>query len=254
MRRVLLILFGFLFFREIALPQDTMYIYQYGGGIIKIAVNEIDSITFYPSTNAGNLEVLDIDSNLYHTLTIGAQTWMVENLKTTRFSNGDSILTTIPATKDITNETNPKYQWTYEGNDSNVATYGRLYTWYAAADSRNICPFGWHVPSDSDWTTLMDYLGGLSKAGGRLKESGTIHWTSPNIGATNESSFTALPGGYRQVYGAFAVRRGHGYWWSATASNKFAWDYHMYFNNGFVYREHGYDNKYGFSVRCLKGH
>jgi uncharacterized protein (TIGR02145 family) len=100
----------------------------------------------------------DPDGNVYTSVTIGTQVWMVENLKTTKYRNGDLIGTTNPATLDISTEPTPKYQWAYEGNESNVVTYGRLYTWYAATDPRNVCPTGWHVPSDVEWTTLENYL------------------------------------------------------------------------------------------------
>ena len=89
---------------------------------------------------------------------VGSQVWMAENLKTTMYRNGDLVGTTTPATLDITSENIPKYQWAYDGIESNVATYDRLYTWYAVTDSRNICPTGWHVPSDAVWITLIDYL------------------------------------------------------------------------------------------------
>ena len=102
--------------------------------------------------------VKDIDGNVYRTITIGTQVWMAENLKTTKYRNGDLIGTTTPATLVIEGESTPKYQWAYDGNESNVATYGRLYTWYVATDSRNVCPIGWHVPTDAEWTTLTDYL------------------------------------------------------------------------------------------------
>ena len=102
--------------------------------------------------------VKDIDGNAYRTITIGTQVWIVENLKTTKYCNGDLIGTTTPATLNIEDESTPKYQWAYDGNESNVATHGRLYTWYVATDSRNVCPVGWHVPSDAEWTTLTDYL------------------------------------------------------------------------------------------------
>jgi uncharacterized protein (TIGR02145 family) len=98
---------------------------------------------------------------------------------TIKYRNGDIIGTTTPATLDISSETSPKYQWAYDGNESNVATYGRLYTWYAATDSRAVCPTGWHLPTDAEWTTLTTYLGGESVAGGKLKEAGTTHWNSP---------------------------------------------------------------------------
>jgi uncharacterized protein (TIGR02145 family) len=103
--------------------------------------------------------IKDVDGNVYTSVTIGTQVWMVENLKTTKYRNGDLIGTTNPATLDITGETSPKYQWPHDGNESNVATYyGRLYTWWAVTDSRNVCPTGWHVPSYAEWTTLTDYL------------------------------------------------------------------------------------------------
>jgi uncharacterized protein (TIGR02145 family) len=147
--------------------------------------------------------VKDIDGNVYKTVTIGTQVWMGENLKTTKYRNGDLIRTTIPATKGIESEPTAKYQWAYDGNESNVATYGRLYTWYAVTDKRNVCPTGWHVPTDIEWTTLTTYLGGVRVAGGKLKETGTTHWQYPNTGATNETGFTALPSGYRDSDGTY---------------------------------------------------
>ena len=168
----------------------------------------------------------DGDGNTYGTITIGAQVWMASNLKTTKYSNGNPIGTTTSATLDISNATTyptPKYQWAYAGTESNVATYGRLYTWYAATDTRNVCPTGWHVPADSEWATLTTYLGGLSVAGGQLKETGTSHWQSPNAGATNTSGFTALPGGSRTNDGTFYSIGGYGYWWSSTEGTGTAW-------------------------------
>ncbi len=102
----------------------------------------------------------DGDNINYPVVEIGTQIWMAENLKTTKYSNGDLIGTTTPATLDITGESTPKYQWAYNGNESIVTTYGRLYTWFAVTDSRNVCPVGWHVPTDPEWTVLTDYLGG----------------------------------------------------------------------------------------------
>lgn len=155
------------------------------------------------STAPSATTVTDVDDNAYKTVTIGSQVWMAEDLRTTKYRNGDAIGTTSPATLDISSESAPKYQWAYAGDESNVATYGRLYSWYAVTDSRNVCPAGWHVPSDAEWTTLTDFLGGEVAAQGKLKEAGTIHWNSPNTGATNESGFTALPGGNRWDNGRF---------------------------------------------------
>jgi len=138
--------------------------------------------------------VTDIDGNVYQTVSIGTQVWMKENLKVTRYRNGDIITPTNPATLDISGESAPKYQWAYNGDEGNVAVYGRLYTWYAATDLRNVCPSGWHLPTDTEWTTLTTFLGGFKVAGGKLKETGSAHWQSPSTGATNQSGFTALPG------------------------------------------------------------
>jgi uncharacterized protein (TIGR02145 family) len=194
--------------------------------------------------------LIDSDGNVYkNTVTIGTQVWMTENLKTTKYSNGDSIGTTL---LDISGESTPKYQWAYDGDESKVATYGRLYTWYAVTDSRNICPDGWHVPADSDWITLATFLGGEDIAGGKLKETGTDHWLSPNTGATNETNFTALPGGYRYYTDAFNYLGNRGFWWSSTEHSE-SLGYYLTMSSifGFVSRD-GTNKQYGFSVRCIK--
>jgi uncharacterized protein (TIGR02145 family) len=195
----------------------------------------------------------DIDGNIYTTVKIGTQTWMKENLKTTKYRNGDPIGTTTPATLNISAETAPKYQWAYAGNESNVATYGRLYTWYAATDSRNICPTGWHLPTDSEWTTLTTFLGGGNDVGGKLKETGTTHWLSPNAGATNSSGFTALPGGHRNDDWTFSTLGDSGTWWSSTEYNSdYPWNRGMncYFSD--LYRDNRGSKACGFSVRCVR--
>jgi len=195
----------------------------------------------------------DIDGNIYTTVKIGTQTWMKENLKTTKYRNGDPIGTTTPATLDISAETAPKYQWAYAGNESNVSTYGRLYTWYAATDSRSICPTGWHLPTDAEWTTLITYLGGGSVAGGKLKETGTAHWLSPNTGATNSSGFTALPGGDRYANGTFEVIGYVGHWWSSTENYPTnAWVRYMTYDASTILRSNGDSETSAFSVRCLR--
>lgn len=162
--------------------------------------------------NFKNDTVTDIDGNLYHTVTIGSQVWMVENLKTTRYRNGD-VIHTAPldiikdddieklrelcpgALAEIRNRLKPKFQWAYDRNENNVKTYGRLYTWYAATDSRNICPSGWRLPTLKDWMVLIRFLGGKAEAVCKLRETGTIHWKRTNNAANNISGFTALPGG-----------------------------------------------------------
>ncbi len=210
--------------------------------------------------------VRDIDGNVYNTITIGTQVWLKENLKTTRYSNGDSIGTTIPATLDITFDSTHRYQWVYNGIDSNLATYGRLYTWFAAADSRRICPAGWHVPSDAEWTILTDYLAkngyGFKGIPGETAKSlaATSGWDTDkalsNIGndqiSNNKSGFTAFAGGYRYGSGLFNGFGKFGYWWSATkVSATSAWYRDLSFYSNDMYR--GSTSKLnGVSIRCLR--
>jgi uncharacterized protein (TIGR02145 family) len=177
---------------------------------------------------------------------------MAENLKTTKYRNGDFIGTTTPATLNITGDYKPEFQWAYAGNESNVTTYGRLYTCYAVTDIRDVCPAGWHIPTDGEWTTLTDFLGGENGAGGKLKETGTTHWSSPNTGATNETGFTALPNGIRSSDGTFYNIESSAIWWSSTEySPEDAWYRLMVFNYADVYR-YGIFKKTSLSVRCLR--
>jgi len=219
-----------------------MMIYLSDGSIKKLAISQIDSINF----NA----CVDIDSNIYPTVKIGDQWWMAENLKVTRYRNGDDI----PIVTDDTewkNLTTGAY-CNYNNNSDNADIYGRLYNWYAVNDSRNIAPLGWHVPSDEEWQTLIDYLGGESVAGGKLKETGTTHWNSPNVGATNESGFAALPGGYRSSDGNFGSLGIYAFFWSSTeSSSNGAWDRILYYYNANVYRNN-YDKQCGFSLRLVR--
>lgn len=195
--------------------------------------------------------ITDYDNNVYETVKIGSQLWMAKNLRTTHYLNGDLIGTTSPSTLDISGESSPRYQWAYNGDENNVSAYGRLYTWYAVTDSRKVCPSGWHVSTDTEWTTLINYLGGGDVAGGKLKETGTSHWQSPNAGATNESCFTALPGGTRSMDGTFYYIRESTYWWSSTEFNtNEAWA--RYNNIDDYVGRYQFNKLYGNSVRCVK--
>ena len=207
------------------------------------------NVSFSQSDSTGT--VTDIDGNVYQTVKIGDQWWMAENLKVTHYQNGDFIPNVTDDNQWI-NLTTGAY-CNYDNDSTNVATYGRLYNWYAVADSHNIAPAGWHVPSDAEWQTLVDYLGGDTVAGGKLKESGTTHWSSPNTGATNESGFCALPGGYRYYYnGAFNYVGGSAIFWSSTESDiSFAWYRGLYYCNTDVNRS-DCNKQYGFSVRCVR--
>ena len=199
------------------------------------------------------ITVTDIDGNVYHTVTIDTQTWMVENLKTTRYRNGDPIPNVTNVAWD--GLTTGAYCWYNNDEATYKAGYGALYNWYAVADGRNIAPAGWHVATDAEWTTLTTFLGGESIAGGKLKERGIAHWHSPNYGSTNESGFTALPGGYRSGYGATFNQIGYsGYWWTSTEYYPAASAYSR--SMGYDYsgadRNYYYNDIVGFSVRCIK--
>jgi uncharacterized protein (TIGR02145 family) len=175
---------------------------------------------------------------------------MVENLKTTRYRNGDPI----PNITDNTEWSNLASEacCDYDNDPDNTATYGKLYNWHAVNDSRNIAPDGWHVPSDNELITLSEYLGGDLIAGEKLKEAGTEHWTDPNVGATNESGFTALPAGYRSCSGSFTHLGSYSCIWSSSELNDLeAWFRELYgYKSNFTRSEDV--KEYGFSVRCIK--
>ncbi len=175
---------------------------------------------------------------------------MAENLKVTRYQDGSQIpnVTNTSTWSGLTSGA-----WTYYNNDaSNNAVYGKLYNWYAVADSRGLCPTGWHVPTVAEWTALSDHLGGSNVAGGKMKATGTQYWRSPNVGATNESGFTALPGGSRFLGGSFLDQGYYAYFWSSSEdSSDVAW----YRGLGYVFSGLGrgnYGKRVGFSVRCLR--
>jgi uncharacterized protein (TIGR02145 family) len=196
--------------------------------------------------------VTDIDGNVYHTIKIGTQVWMVENLNTTRYSNGDPIPEVADEASWISLSSGA---YCDHNNDPSFSViYGKLYNLYAVIDNRNIAPQGWHVASDTEWTTLITYLGGITVAGGKLKEAGITHWPSPNTDASNSSGFSALPGGYRDDRGKFNTLAS-GNWWSSSlyveSGVSGAWSRSMsYVNAGVVRFDAG--PTYGQSVRCVK--
>jgi uncharacterized protein (TIGR02145 family) len=194
--------------------------------------------------------VTDIEGNIYKTVKIGTQWWMAENLKSTKYQNGDLIGTTSPATLDIVEESTPKYQWASGNDENNVAVYGRLYTWFALTDERNVCPPGWHIPTHTEWQTLETYLGGELVAGGKLKESGLAHWNTPNTGATNSIGFSALPAGERNSSGQFGI----GYtatFWSSSGPWTYSWCRILFHDFKNIYTDIT-NKRCGFSARCVK--
>ncbi len=195
------------------------------------------------------LTVVDNDGNTYSVIRIGTQVWMKENLKTTTF-NDDAAIVNVTGTSAWTNLTSPGYCW-YSNNAGNKDTYGALYNWYAVATGK-LCPVGWHVPSDDDCIAFEDYFGFSIPAGGKLKETGTTHWASPNTGATDEVGFKALPGGLRSEAGAFQYITNYGYWWTSTEYNTHnEWYRELEYNSDNVVRYYKDDNN-GMSVRCIK--
>lgn len=192
--------------------------------------------------------VADIDGNIYKTIFIGKQEWMVENLKVTRFRNGD-IITIITDSFQWQNATSPAY-CVYNNDNSLLEEYGFLYNGFVVRDSRNIAPIGWHVPSNSDWEQLENYLGGNAIAAGKMKEVGTTHWNPTNYGADNLSGFTALPGGGRGPY--FNGLGNTAAWWSATEYSSNINFFRNIVSNSITVTP-GQNLLYGgLSIRCVK--
>lgn len=212
--------------------------------------------------------VTDIDGNVYHTVTIGTQVWMVENLKVTKYNDG----TPIPLVTDInawSKSSTPGYCWYNNDAATNKNVYGGLYNWFAV-NTNKLCPIGWHVPSDVEWQILIRYIDPSATinvdnigyesftAGLKLKESGTTHWSSPNTGASNETGFTALPGGYRNNMAEFFSIGKACSWWSSKESTPgnfvyswYGWYIYMKNNDSYVGGSN-YDKIEGRSVRCIK--
>jgi uncharacterized protein (TIGR02145 family)/uncharacterized repeat protein (TIGR02543 family) len=200
--------------------------------------------------------LIDPDGNIYNTVVIGGQTWMKENLKTTKYNDGSAIPGPYYADTAWGPLNTPAYCF-YQDNPSNLNTYGALYNWHAANHPK-IAPGGWHVPDTTEWNTLINYLGGTEVAGRKLKAAGTAHWAyDPNTGV-NSSGFTALPGGYRgngggnTSFGDFKNIGMSGRWWSLKDVTPEVAS--VYMLNG--YADNFYENHdikmSGFSIRLIK--
>jgi uncharacterized protein (TIGR02145 family) len=229
-----------------------MYVLQWSISACEV-ISTDQMILIFPLFIEGD-GVVDFDGNLYQTQIIGTQEWMAENLKSSSYCNGELI----PNITDGSQWSNLTFgAWcNYENVVSNNSNYGKLYNWYSISDPRNICPCGWHVPSDSEWGVLINYLGGSSLAGGKMKVTGNSIWNSPNVGATNESGFSALPGGYCDSLSLFYNLGYSGNWWSSTEvfsqwgiSN--AWFRSISYDYSSAYRN-ATSIKNGFSVRCIR--
>ena len=218
--------------------------------------------------------VHDPDGNIYTPVTIGTQTWLKENIKTTCYASGDPLMDGRDA-GNLDYDTLSKYYFSYEEQDSNISAYGRLYTWPAAmagnassnaipSGVQGICPRGWHIPSDAEWMQLEMFLGmtleeaQLNKVrgedeGGKLKEAGTAHWQEPNADATDEFGFTAMPGGERFWSGQYYDKGKRGSYWSATRfQHNAAWQRWFYHKHGKISRADFNRISVGSSVRCMR--
>lgn len=226
------------------------------------------ALIFFYNLSAQNT-VTDIDGNVYNIVKYGSQEWMQENLKVTRYRNGDTIGTTYPATFVIDSIQYPKFQWAYDGNESNVETYGRLYTWDAAVDERGIAPEGWHIPSDNEWQILQDYLiqngfnyDGTLTGNKIAKSMATSGWNySPYVGAVgnpshpekvNSSGFTAVASGYRSPYNTFSFKGEMGIWWTSNEINYEEARTRSIYTQYDYFRTSDILKKSGRSLRCIK--
>jgi len=218
-------------------------------GLFLILINSCKKDDSASAGLPAGIAVADVDGNYYHAVTIGSQVWLLENLRTTKYRDG----TPIQEVKDNTAWTQlTSGAWCNYNNDpANASVYGRLYNFYAVDDSRSLAPEGWHVARDDEWRTLNNFL--ATNVGSKLKESGSAHWSSPNEGATNESGFTALPGGERLYFdGAFGCLRDLGFWWTSTdVGTTSAYYYTLYseYTNLYGCTTH---KPTGCSVRCVK--
>lgn len=251
MKKVFLILL-FCLLSVFCFSQSKMYTVHKDFSVDSVLISDISRIYFKVDTSStvittDTATVTDIDGNIYHTVTIGTQTWMVENLKTTKYRNGDPI-PNVTDGETWGNLTTDAY--CHNNNDgNNVDTYGRLYNKFAVNDIRKIAPTGWHVATDEEWTTLINFVGGESVAGTKLKSK--IGWFD-NGNGTDDYGFTALPGGYRSYNGAFFNIGADGHYWSSTEGGSGnAWSRSMIYYGTNINRDL-FSKRGGFSVRCIK--
>jgi uncharacterized protein (TIGR02145 family) len=237
----------------------TYYVRAYATNSTGTAYGNQVTFTTSPPPPVCGPTVTDADGNTYNAVQVGLQCWMKENLKTTKFANGNVIpVITDNATWGAL--TTGAYCY-YENNSSNAAAYGALYNWYAVTDSRNVCPAGWHVPTQAEFTTLINNLGGTANAGAALKEAGNAHWIVGSAASTNSSNFTALPGSYRFASGGFAGPSSGsglaigsvGFWWSTTPQgSSISYYMQLIFSDASATSNNPANTGTGASVRCLK--
>lgn len=193
--------------------------------------------------------VTDIDGNVYTVIRIGTQLWTVENLRTTRYKDGTSIANGLD---DAAWASNTAGAYAIYGDiAANNTTYGKLYNWYAASSGK-LAPDGWHVPTRAEWEILIEYLGGSTNAGGKMKSTSAL-WQAPNLGADNSSGFTALPNGYKAyLSGDYELIGEAAYFWASTAANASQGRYVRLDDELAGIAGNGANNTFGYAVRCVK--
>jgi uncharacterized protein (TIGR02145 family) len=243
-------------FSDIGLNQTTTYTYRvYSNNAVGNSLTSSNELTLPDTTTS----VTDIDGNVYQLVPICNQTWTKTNLNVSKYRNGDIIPQVTDAAQWVSLTTGA---WCYYANmSSNGVTYGKLYNWYAVNDPRGLAPAGYHIPTDAEWSIMINCLdpnanGGAitpNVAGGAMKEMGTSHWSIPNTNANNSSSFTGLPGGTRSNDGSFGSIGSYCGWWSSSESNiaSYVFGRYLYYSSGDCVK--GYTNKVdGLTVRCVK--
>jgi uncharacterized protein (TIGR02145 family) len=191
-------------------------------------------------------DLLEYQGYDYETVQIGEQCWFAENLRSESYENGDAIPTGLSDSE--WSSTSLGAMAVYGESAANLETYGRLYNWWVVNDARGLCPSGWHVPTNGEWSVMIDFLGGQSVAGTQMKT--TFGWNNDENG-TNLSGFSGLPGGYRNVYGYSLYAGANGYWWSSSPNGSSAWLRFLGYNHGNVYSG-SYVQRCGLSVRCVR--
>jgi uncharacterized protein (TIGR02145 family) len=210
-----------------------------------------NTVTLVPGISAANPpaveSIFDADGNAYTSVVIGTQEWLSQNLKTTKYCNGDPLVTDLIS---ISWQSSSVGAWAYYNDDPTMNdTFGKLYNFYAVTDTRGVCPCGWHVPTTIEWNTLADFLGGPTTSGGTLKS--TTNWNTPNTGATNASGFGAKGGGYRLSNGNYSQQNVYGYFWTKNTFGSEGVYRRLNFDTAAV-QSLFYSKRGGLSVRCLK--
>lgn len=200
-----------------------------------------------PTPSGDPATVTDVDGNVYKTVRIGTQLWITENLRTTRYNDSTAISTGL-SNSDWSSATTGAFS-IYDGSASNNTTYGKLYNWHAVMTGK-LAPKGWHVPSEAEWQTMIEYLGGSSVAGGKLKSTSSL-WMAPNTGATNSSGFSGLPSGYRGTTGGYSLITKSAYFWAATQRNTTQGEYFLLDNDFASSNANGATKTFGYAVRCV---